>query len=159
MLKKTKKNGYYRLINQRTGKVKILKHYPSLDRDLGLTGILLYNIGKVKSVNDNLVPGYTDEGKLIGHNVLGRDIVLGTAQSIKKFPKDVITKLEHIILSHQSAQEKSSVTIYRFSEVLFVHYIYELDSGMNMILDAIENDQHLDLIGSQSIFRAELFKK
>ena len=27
MLKKTKKNGYYRLINQKTGKVKILKHY------------------------------------------------------------------------------------------------------------------------------------
>ena len=27
MLKKTKKNGYYRLVNQKTGKVKILKHY------------------------------------------------------------------------------------------------------------------------------------
>ena len=27
MLKKTKKNGYLRLINQKTGKVKILKHY------------------------------------------------------------------------------------------------------------------------------------
>ena len=27
MLKKPKKNGYYRLINQKTGKVKILKHY------------------------------------------------------------------------------------------------------------------------------------
>ena len=27
MLKKPKKNGYYRLINQKTGKVKIVKHY------------------------------------------------------------------------------------------------------------------------------------
>ena len=27
MLKKPKKNGYYKLINQKTGKVKILKHY------------------------------------------------------------------------------------------------------------------------------------
>ena len=27
MLKKPKKNGYYRLINQRTGRVKIIKHY------------------------------------------------------------------------------------------------------------------------------------
>ena len=27
MLKKPKKNGYYRLINQRTGQIKILKHY------------------------------------------------------------------------------------------------------------------------------------
>jgi len=27
MLKKPKENGYYRLINQKTGKVKILKHY------------------------------------------------------------------------------------------------------------------------------------
>tara|TARA_Y100000588_G_C14270962_1_gene932249 strand:+ start:288 stop:563 length:276 start_codon:yes stop_codon:yes gene_type:complete len=27
MLKRTKNNGFYRLINQKTGKVKILKHY------------------------------------------------------------------------------------------------------------------------------------
>ena len=27
MLKKAKNNGFYRLINQKTGKVKILKHY------------------------------------------------------------------------------------------------------------------------------------
>ena len=27
MLKKTKTNGYYKLINQRTGRLKILKHY------------------------------------------------------------------------------------------------------------------------------------
>ena len=27
MLKKPKKNGYYRLINQKTGRMKILKHY------------------------------------------------------------------------------------------------------------------------------------
>ena len=27
MLKKTKENGFYRLINQKTGKIKILKHY------------------------------------------------------------------------------------------------------------------------------------
>ena len=139
--------------------MKILQHYPSLDRDLVLTGLLLYDIGKVKSFNDDLVPGYTDEGKLIGSIVLGRDIVLETARQIKQFPKDVITTLEHIILSHQGAKEKSSINVYRFPEVLFVHYIYELDVGMNMIPDAIENDQNLDLIGSQSVFRAELFKK
>ena len=27
MLKKPKKNGYYKLINQKTGRVKVLKHY------------------------------------------------------------------------------------------------------------------------------------
>ena len=92
---------------------------------------------------------------MIGSIVLGRDIVLETAQQIKKFPKDVITKLAHIILSHQGAQEQSSVTAYRFPEALFVHYIYELDGGMNMMLDAFKNDQNLNLIGSQSVFRAE----
>ena len=139
--------------------IKILKHYPSLDRDLVLTGILLHNIGKVKSVNDNLVPGYTDEGKLIGHNVLGRDIVLRTARSIKKFPEDTLTKLEHIILLHQSTTEKGYITVPRFPEALFVHYIDELDGRINMMLNAIENDPNMDWTCFQSKFKVELFKK
>ena len=139
--------------------MEILRHFPSLDRDLLLSGILLHDIGKVKSINEDLVPGHTDEGKLIGHIVLGRDIVLDTARSMKKFPEDILTKLEHIILSHQGTSEKGSVAVPRFPEALFVCYINELDGRLNLMLNAIENDPNLNWTGFQSKFRAELFKK
>ena len=139
--------------------MEILKHYPSLDRDLLLSGILLHDIGKVKSINEDLVPGHTDEGKLIGHIVLGRDIVLDTARSMKKFPEDILTKLEHIILSNQGTPEEGSAAVPRFPEALFVYYIDKLDARLNLMLNAIENDPNMNWTGFQSKFRAELFKK
>ena len=139
--------------------MEILKHYPSLDRDLVLAGILLHDIGKVKSINDDLIPQNTDEGKLIGHNVLGRDIVLGIAQTIKKIPKDTLIKLEHIILSYQGATSKESIIVPRFPEALFIYYINTLDKGINMMMNAIENDSNKEWTVSQSKFSAALFKK
>ena len=136
-----------------------IRHYPSLDRDLALAGILLHDIGKVKSINDDLVPDHTDEGKLIGHIVLGRDIVIETAGAMKKIPEDILIKLEHIILSHQGSSEKGSVTAPKFPEALFVHYIDELDGRMNQMLNAIEDDPNLSWTDRHNLFRHELYKK
>ena len=139
--------------------MEILKHYPSLNRDLLLAGILLHDIGKVKSINEDLAPGHTDEGKLIGHIVLGRDIVLDTARAMKKFPEDILTKLEHIILSNQGMPEEGPAAVPQFPEALFVYYIDKLDARLNLMLNAIENDPNINWTGFQSKFRAELFKK
>ena len=138
---------------------EILKHYPSLDRDLLLSGILLHDIGKVKSINDDLISGHTDEGKLIGHIVLGRDIVLETARSMKKIPEDILTKLEHIILSHQGTPKKGSAVFPKFPEALFVHYIDALDGRLNLMMDIVENDPNMNWTGFQPKFRSELFRK
>ena len=135
--------------------MEILRYYPSLDRDLLLTGILLHDIGKVKSIDDNLVPGYTDDGKLIGHIILGRDIVLETARSINLFPEDILTKLEHIILSQKGTPEKGAITVPRFPEALFVNYIDELDGRINMMLNEVGNDPNMNWTGFQSQFREE----
>lgn len=139
--------------------METIKHYPTLDRDLLLSGILLHDIGKVKSINDDLIPSHTDEGKLIGDIVLGHDIVLDTARSIKKFPEEILKKLEHIILSHQGMPARGSAVFPKFPEALFVQYIDALDERLNMMMDVIENDPNMNWTGFQSTFRAELFKK
>ena len=139
--------------------IEILRYYPSLDGNLVLTGMLLHDIGKVQSINDNLVPGYTDEGKLIGYIILGRDIVRQTARSLKKFPEDALTKLEHIILSYEGTPEKGSITIPRIPEAMFVNYINELDEKIHMMMNTIENDQNMNWTDFQSQFMAELYKK
>ena len=63
----------------------ILSYYPTLDRDLALCGLLLHDIGKVEGINDDLQPGYTDAGRLIGHVALGVDILREASLSFKKF--------------------------------------------------------------------------
>ena len=137
----------------------LLRHYPSLNRDLVLAGILLHDIGKVKSINDDLIPSHTDEGKLIGHIVLGRDMVMDTAKKLGNIPQATLIKLEHIILSHQGSPEKGSVTYPQFPEALIVHYIDQLDGRITLMQDAIEKDPNTDWTGYQPIFKSELYKK
>jgi 3'-5' exoribonuclease len=137
----------------------LLCHYPDLNRDLVLAGIILHDIGKVKSINDDLIPSHTDEGKLIGHIVLGRDMLMETARKLGNIPQETLIKLEHIILSHQGSPEKGSVTHPKFPEALLVHYIDQLDGRMTLMQDAIENDPNTDWTAYQSIFKSELYKK
>ena len=137
----------------------LLRHYPAINRDLVLAGIILHDIGKVKSINDDLIPSHTDEGKLIGHIVLGRDMLMETARKLGHIPQETLIKLEHIVLSHQGSPEKGSVTYPKFSEALMVHYIDQLDGRMTLMQDAIENDPNTDWTAYQSIFKSELYKK
>ena len=137
----------------------LLRHYPAINRDLVLAGIILHDIGKVKSINDDLIPSHTDEGKLIGHIVLGRDMLIETAIKLGHIPQETLIKLEHIVLSHQGSPEKGSVTYPKFPEALMVHYIDQLDGKMTIMQDAIENDPNTDWTAYQSIFKSELYKK
>lgn len=137
----------------------LLRHYPAINRDLVLSGIILHDIGKVKSINDDLIPSHTDEGKLIGHIVLGRDMLMETARKLGHIPQETLIKLEHIVLSHQGSPEKGSVTYPKFPEALMVHYIDQLDGRMTLMQDAIENDPNTDWTAYQSIFKSELYKK
>lgn len=115
------------------------KHY-SVDKDLLLSGIFLHDIGKVVEINSELESSYTDDGNLVGHIVLGRDIMINSAKKIKGFPKDILKKLEHMILSHQGQYEWQSPQKPKFREALLLHLIDNLDAKMNLITKAIEDD-------------------
>jgi len=137
----------------------VLPYYPTLDKDLVICGLLLHNIGKVRGINDDLQPDYTDAGRLIGHVALGVDILREASSSFTNFPEEVLLKLEHIILSHEGGGNTGACCNPRFPEALFVHYIDTLDGRMNLMLDAIENDPNKDWTDNHNHFRSELYKK
>lgn len=139
--------------------VEAVKNYPELNKDLVISGILLHDIGKVRSVNDSLEPGHTDEGKLVGHIVLGRDILLKEAAGLKNFPTESLLKLEHIILSHQGSLAKGSVLKPKFPEALLVHYIDEMDGRLNLMLETMQNDPNNEWTDRHNHFKSELYKK
>jgi len=120
----------------------LLHYYPNLNSNLVLSAIILHDIGKVRSINDDLIPSHTYEGKLIGHILLGRDIVMETARTLGNIPKETLIKLEHIILSHQVSADDESACFPKFPEALFVHYIDRLDGRITLILDSIEKDSN-----------------
>ena len=119
--------------------LSLAEHY-QVDKDLLLTGILLHDIGKVKEITSEFEASYSDEGNLIGHIVLGRDIAIEAAKTIKGFPTDLLKKVEHLILSHQGQYDWQSPKKPKFLEAMLLHLIDNMDAKMNLMEKAIEED-------------------
>ncbi|MFQ6613521.1 MAG: HD domain-containing protein, partial [Fidelibacterota bacterium] len=118
----------------------VAAHIYSVDRSLLLAGLALHDIGKLKELTPRLVTEYTDEGQLIGHIVLGRDMVRKAIRKIRGFPPDLRLKLEHIILAHQGRPEWQSPRVPRFPEAFLVHMLDNLDAKLNMMQAIIRDD-------------------
>ncbi len=85
-----------------------LQIYPWLDRDLLTAGALLHDIGKVREYDYKRSIDFSDEGRLLGHIVLGEEMVLQQASKVDGFPPDTLTRLRHMILSHHGQYEWQS---------------------------------------------------
>ena len=79
-------------------------HYRELDRDLLLLGVLFHDLGKIHELGAMPDNDYTPVGRLVGHVVLGRDLLRERAAAIPDFPADARLQLEHLVLSHQGTQ-------------------------------------------------------
>lgn len=109
-------------------------HYPGVDRSLLMTGALLHDIGKVDElVLDLAVIDYTAQGRLKGHLVMGSEMVAVAAAQIKDFPPELLTQLQHLILSHHGRQEFGSPTVPMTIEAFLLSFIDDLDAKMNLM--------------------------
>ena len=130
-----------------------------LDRDLLLAGAFLHDIGKLKELTGEVATAYTDEGNLIGHIVLGRDMMHEAAKKINGFPKETLMLLDHLILSHQGKYEFASPRRPLTKEAMVLHFLDEMDAKLNIFDKAIEEDQNEGKwTSANNYFGAQLYK-
>ena len=130
-----------------------------LDRDLLLAGALLHDIGKLKELTGEVATAYTDQGNLIGHIVLGRDMMHEAAKNIEGFPEETLMLLDHLILSHQGKYEFASPRRPLTKEAMVLHFLDEMDSKLNIFDKAIKEDQNEGKwTSSNNYFGAQLYK-
>lgn len=138
--------------------VSLSDHYKHLSSDLVIAGALLHDIGKVRSFGNGLDPEKTTEGRLEGHIILGRDIILEESLQFPKLNGILKQKLLHIILSHQGNPEKGSVVRPKFPEAMLVHYIDDMDGKLGLMQDVLENLNDMDEWSDRkNYFRTELW--
>jgi 3'-5' exoribonuclease len=113
--------------------VKFADHYPELDRDLLLLGVLFHDLGKLLELGAMPDNEYTPVGRLVGHIVLGRDLVRERAAAIPGFPADLRLQLEHLVLSHQGRKEFSSPVEPMTPEAFVLHALDDIDSKMAVL--------------------------
>jgi len=82
--------------------------YRQIQKDLLIVGALLHDVGKVKELSEFPENDYTDDGQLLGHIVLGYEMVKEHIAAIPNFPKKTASELCHLILSHHGELEYGS---------------------------------------------------
>ncbi len=102
--------------------------YELIDRDLLVAGGLLHDIGKISEYSTSGLIEKTDQGRLVGHVVLGDQIISSRIERIEGFPGQLALSLRHLILSHQGRLECASPVVPQTIEAIVLHYADELDA-------------------------------
>lgn len=124
---------------------KYRAHYPHLNpplsKSLVVAGAILHDIGKLQElVQQPTGADYTPVGRLIGHIVLGRDMVRAAAADIPDMDPELLLRLEHIVLSHQAVPEWGSPVSPSTPEALLVHYADDIDAKLQMMVMALDTE-------------------
>jgi 3'-5' exoribonuclease len=108
--------------------------YPALDRDLLLAGALLHDIGKTREFTFETYPfDYSDKGRLMGHLVLGAEMIQEKISALPGFPEDLSTRLQHLVLSHHGRYEFGSPCLPMMSEAFVLNFLDDLDAKLNFM--------------------------
>jgi 3'-5' exoribonuclease len=117
--------------------------YTDLDQDMVATGVIIHDMEKLNEIESNeygISPGYSMEGQLLGHIVMGVKSLDKITEELD-FPREKALMLEHMILSHHYEPEFGSPKRPLFPEAEVLHYLDILDARMFDMYDALASTE------------------
>ncbi len=111
---------------------------PSINRNIALAGAILHDIGKLKELGGS-GQARTLEGRLVGHLVIGIDMIREAARNQGVLDSPWLRELEHIVLSHHGEIQFGSPVRPLTREALVVHFVDNLDSKLKIMEEALES--------------------
>lgn len=119
--------------------LKLCDVYTDLDKDLLAAGVIVHDIEKIHEIHSDLngvSPGYSFEGQMLGHIVMGIKYLekLGDELGISR---EKLIMLEHMILSHHYEPEFGSPKKPLFPEAEMLHYLDIMDARMFDMSEAL----------------------
>ena len=124
---------------------RITDLYPEVDRDLLLAGIFVHDLGKIDELSYERTFGYTDEGQLVGHLVMGVALMREKLAKVadltgEPFPNELRLRLEHMIVSHHGAYEFGSPKLPMTPEAIALNCLDNLDAKIHLFAREIRDD-------------------
>ena len=119
--------------------------YPALDRNLLLVGVLVHDIGKTQELESLQGFSYTDVGQLLGHVLLGLEIVDAKIRAIEartgqRFEPEAAVRVKHMIASHHGQYEFGSPKLPMTLEAMALHHLDHLDAKMAGTIQLLQNE-------------------
>ena len=140
----------------------VAPRYPDVDPDLLLIGAFLHDMGKIDELTYERELGYSDEGQLIGHVVIAVGLLNEKVQESQKlsgeeFPRELLLRLQHMIVSHHGEYQYGSPKLPMTLEAVALHYLDNLDAKLYSLGQLIRDDVNAD--SSWTPFQQNLQRK
>lgn len=116
------------------------KNYPFLDQDLLLAGALLHDLGKARELRADLGFDYSDDGRMIGHILLGIETLQRKIDGIPEFPASLASSLKHLVISHHGEMEFGSPKPPMTVEAICLHGLDDLDAKLWGVHDFLRTE-------------------
>ena len=113
-------------------------YYPLINRDLLITAAMFHDIGKTKELSSFPENDYTDNGQLLGHIVMGTEMVGEKIRGIAGFPEKAAAELKHCILSHHGELEYGSPKKPALLEALALNFADNTDAKMETMIEVLK---------------------
>lgn len=131
--------------------------YPILKRDLLITAALLHDVGKTRELSSFPMNDYTDEGQLLGHIVIGAQMIHDLAREIPDFPEKLEHQLVHCILAHHGELEYGSPKKPALAEAVALNLADNTDARMETLTEIFAADKgKKEWLGFNRIFESNL---
>ena len=135
------------------------KEYSYLNRDLLISAALFHDMGKTKELSPFPMNDYTDDGQLLGHIMMGAEMLHDAIKEIPDFPAKLESELKHCILAHHGEYEYGSPKKPALAEAMALNMADNTDAKletMKEIFDkAGDNDEWL---GYNRLFESNIRK-
>lgn len=141
---------------------RIADLYPQVDAELLRVGVFLHDVGKIDELCYERDFGYTDEGQLIGHLVMGAAILDAKVREAERLsgepiPPETVLRIKHMILSHHGSYEFGSPKLPMTLEAIALAHIDDLDAKLHNFDQLIRDDANVD--SAWTPFQANLNRK
>ncbi len=151
------------LLEHTLGVVKLcdfyVKQYPYLKKDLLFTAALFHDVGKLREISNFPQNDYTDDGQLLGHIVIGCELVGFGCRHIKGFPKRLMSELQHCILAHHGELEFGSPKKPALAEAMALNYADNTDAKLETMREILKGaGDNADWLGFNRLFDSNLRK-
>lgn len=132
---------------------------PPLDRGMVVAGAILHDVGKLRELEQDLTKtAYTPEGEMIGHLLIGRDMVREAAANVP-IDADTLLRLEHLIIAHQRLPEWGSPKPPMTPEALLVHYADDVDAKFHIMYSILRDDNNPGpLTSEKNLLRQRVYR-
>ena len=123
------------------------KQYPILKRDLLVAAALCHDIGKTREISAFPVNDYTDEGNLLGHIVMGVEMIGEKIREIPGFPAVLASEIKHCILAHHGELEFGSPKKPALVEAVALSFADNTDAKMQTFKELLNSTDSADWLG------------